>query len=395
MTQRKVVSVILVFCLFMIGVASFFLTFHHVHACEQKSGSTESLKQIMWDGKTIAYPIASGQVSSDFNSVDSAHQEPHNGTDFAAVGDAYAVVDGLVVASHFNTERGHLVAVAFKGPENKMYTYLYQHLAHKSELVIGTEVHAGQVVGQIGNSGHSFGIHLHAEVEYADMTNNTPKWRGTYPTNTAVMFDFVKFFHLPRHYTKHSQITDIVTQVQTENMGNFEKCVKNEYSELKGTTHEQQAWHFFIEQGFTKEGAAGVVGNLIVESGLNPTAGEVGGKGGGRGIAQWGQCGVASNGANAGCRWQMLEKWAQANQLNVQELGTQLRYLLKEMQDYKMLEYFKQTKVIYLPNQGPYGGGSVGYFTERFERPDVRYAHMERRYRCAKEVLAKFGNDRE
>lgn len=41
----------------------------------------------------------------------------------------------------------------------------------------------------------------------------------------------------------------------------------------------------FADAGYTKESAAGVVANLVAESGINPTRGEVGGSG--YGIAQW------------------------------------------------------------------------------------------------------------
>ena len=43
---------------------------------------------------------------------------------------------------------------------------------------------------------------------------------------------------------------------------------------------------YFIKKGFTKEQAAGIVGNMVQESGLNPTQNQVGG-GGGYGLIQW------------------------------------------------------------------------------------------------------------
>lgn len=35
-------------------------------------------------------------------------------------------------------------------------------------------------------------------------------------------------------------------------------------------TNEQIIWNFFKEQGYTDAGAAGAMGNLYAESGLNP-----------------------------------------------------------------------------------------------------------------------------
>lgn len=39
---------------------------------------------------------------------------------------------------------------------------------------------------------------------------------------------------------------------------------------LKGTTNEEKIWYFFTEKGLTAAGAAGLMGNLYAESGLNP-----------------------------------------------------------------------------------------------------------------------------
>ena len=48
--------------------------------------------------------------------------------------------------------------------DNKYYT-LYSHMAYKSVTVKkGDKVKKGQVIGYMGNTGHSFGAHLHFEV---------------------------------------------------------------------------------------------------------------------------------------------------------------------------------------------------------------------------------------
>jgi hypothetical protein len=46
------------------------------------------------------------------------------------------------------------------------------------------------------------------------------------------------------------------------------------------------AFQFFVDKGLTQRQSAGIVGNLIQESGVRPTAVQYGG-GPGRGIAQW------------------------------------------------------------------------------------------------------------
>jgi murein DD-endopeptidase MepM/ murein hydrolase activator NlpD len=57
---------------------------------------------------------------------------------------------------------GNLVGIEHKQP--KIFTF-YGHLKDvASRLEVGTEVKAGEVIGTVGNTGHSFGAHLHWEV---------------------------------------------------------------------------------------------------------------------------------------------------------------------------------------------------------------------------------------
>lgn len=51
-------------------------------------------------------------------------------------------------------------------------------------------------------------------------------------------------------------------------------------------TNEQTAFNYFVNKGMTKIRAAGIIGNLDQESGMDPTIEQYGG-GPGRGIAQW------------------------------------------------------------------------------------------------------------
>jgi hypothetical protein len=52
------------------------------------------------------------------------------------------------------------------------------------------------------------------------------------------------------------------------------------------TSNQHTAFRYFVARGLTKRQSAGIVGNLIQESSVNPRAIEFGG-GPGRGIAQW------------------------------------------------------------------------------------------------------------
>ena len=65
--------------------------------------------------------------------------------------------------------------------------------------------------------------------------------------------------------------------------------------------NNQTAFDFFVGHGLTKEQSAGIVGNLMAESGdpINPRAVQPGGPG--RGIAQWSVGGGRSPSRNSQC----------------------------------------------------------------------------------------------
>lgn len=156
--------------------------------------------------------------------------------------------------------------------------------------------------------------------------------------------------------------------------------------------NDEYAWRFFREKGFSKVGTAGIIGNLLAESNMNPLRTEAGATNGGRGIAQWGQCGVSSAGVKTGCRWKDLEAFAKRKSADPNKLQTQLEFVVEEMEQYKITDYFKTADELYVPNVGKYGGGTVGYFAEKYERPNVKYAHMDKRYSFAVAVMNRYGS---
>ncbi|TMQ05050.1 MAG: hypothetical protein E6J90_31040 [Deltaproteobacteria bacterium] len=96
-------------------------------------------------------------------------------------------------------------------------------------------------------------------------------------------------------------------------------------SEAALSSSEQTAFNFFVAKGLTKVQAAGVIGNLMQESSINPKAVQFGG-GPGRGIAQW----------SVGGRWDTSRSdnvtWY-ANQHNESRgaLHTQLAFIWYEL----------------------------------------------------------------
>ena len=96
-------------------------------------------------------------------------------------------------------------------------------------------------------------------------------------------------------------------------------------SESALSNSEQIAFNFFVSKGLTKTQAAGVIGNLMQESSVIPTAIQFGG-GPGRGIAQW----------SVGGRWNTshndnVTSYASARGISRWALNTQLNFIWYEL----------------------------------------------------------------
>ncbi|KEK22552.1 SH3 domain-containing protein [Bacillus gaemokensis] len=102
-----------------------------------------------------------GQVSSPF---EVRWGQMHYGVDFTANGDTsiHAAAAGRVSKSYYSSSYGNVVFVthSIKG---KQYTTVYAHMKNRS-VQAGDRVQAGQTLGQMGNTGHSTGQHLHFEL---------------------------------------------------------------------------------------------------------------------------------------------------------------------------------------------------------------------------------------
>jgi hypothetical protein len=97
-----------------------------------------------------------------------------------------------------------------------------------------------------------------------------------------------------------------------------------EHSEAALGSKARTAFNFLVSKGLTEIQAAGVVGNLMQESSVRPTAVEYGG-GPGRGIAQWsigGRWNVGTNSVVSFAARRGTDRWA---------LNTQLDFMWHEL----------------------------------------------------------------
>ncbi len=109
---------------------------------------------------TFTRPSA-GYVSS---TMGERWNKKHAGIDIAASGTVpvVAAADGIVSRSYFSSSYGNVVFVTHS-ISGQQWTTVYAHLSSR-QVSEGAVVAKGQQVGIMGNTGHSFGQHLHFEL---------------------------------------------------------------------------------------------------------------------------------------------------------------------------------------------------------------------------------------
>jgi len=90
-------------------------------------------------------------------------------------------------------------------------------------------------------------------------------------------------------------------------------------STLVGSDNVQKAFFYFAGKGLSDIQSAAIVGNLMQESGVDPTSVQANGPG--HGIAQWSEPG----------RWDNLLSFADSSGQNPTDLGTQLDFMWQEL----------------------------------------------------------------
>ena len=178
-------------------------------------------------------------------------------------------------------------------------------------------------------------------------------------------------------------INDLMKQMMLKKEGDgtptkpaSEEDVPEGTGSLVGNTNAEKVFNYLIGYGFTEQAAAGVIGNLMQESSVNPQSRQLGG-GPGRGIMQWG------TGPGSGGRWDALVAWAASSGKDPWKLDTQVEWMMKEMRSYGTLNRLK-------------GVTNVKQAVEIFEKEMEKAGtpNYPRRYQFAADALASFGSGR-
>jgi hypothetical protein len=235
----------------------------------------------------------------------------------------YARFAGKVVERNLSRDLG----IAVEVDHGDGYSSIYGHLNLKS-VRSGQEIKVGDLIGKSGATGRVTGPHLHFELR-----------KGKVPTD-------------PNGYYPKGESGDGKTNTSSSAAGGSPTASTDPTGaavgeSVKANAKQIHAW--LMTQGLSHNGATGVVGNLIQESGLktnNPGDG-----GTSNGIAQW-HLGRLDN----------LKKFAASKGLAWTDLEAQKMFLLKEMNTYgSMMNKLKD------PNVSIMDAAKV--FMTDFERP--------------------------
>lgn len=140
-------------------------------------GDTSITLQLNSKNENPYFHPCNGPVTSNFGWRDSTQ---HNGIDIDLnKGDkVYAAFDGMVrVAMRYGGFGNVVIIRHYNGLET-----VYGHLS-KIKVKPGQEIHAGQVLGLGGSTGHSTGSHLHFEVRFKGVPIN-PKYLISFTDHT-------------------------------------------------------------------------------------------------------------------------------------------------------------------------------------------------------------------
>lgn len=138
-------------------------------------------------------------------------------------------------------------------------------------------------------------------------------------------------------------------------------------------TNNKIAYDYFIKKGLTPQQAAGIIGNLMQESGtpINPTARQRGGPG--MGIAQW----------SRGERWSQLVRYAAKSKRNPNSLVVQLDFIWLELNttEKRAMKSLRSSRTV---------PAATLNFSRHFERCAPRWCHNDRRTSNAHQVLRSY-----
>lgn len=125
-------------------------------------------KRVMWLSRPAIQPLSNSDVLILYTTYGMRRHpggfwREHKGLDFKAPQGTpvYATGDGFVSDAYISSTYGNVVFIDHNFGYETRYAHLTQYIVKK-----GDPIKRGQIIGYVGNTGYSFGAHLHYEVLY-------------------------------------------------------------------------------------------------------------------------------------------------------------------------------------------------------------------------------------
>ena len=111
-------------------------------------------------------PVKYVRVTSEFGRRNGRN---HDGIDLSAGADTpiFAVLPGVVITSGYHRAHGNLIVIQHDNDVQTAYSHNKQNFVQ-----IGEEIHQGQMIGTVGNTGRTTGNHLHFEYRIKGIPKN-------------------------------------------------------------------------------------------------------------------------------------------------------------------------------------------------------------------------------
>jgi murein DD-endopeptidase MepM/ murein hydrolase activator NlpD len=192
------------------------------------------------DAPSFAWPTDKHEISQDWADLDPNTGYSHAGMDFKVDegSKVYAVADGTIGSLASNQ-----IVLNLEGAVEAHYKYLKDVLVKNGQTVKKGDQIATSGSGDELPPGLT-GAHVHLEIWIDENGDGHPK----------------------NHHIEKKD-NPFVVQDTGDDSSNSCGCPGGD---LSGTNNQQKAFNYFVSQGYSKEQAAGVVGNMIAESGVEP-----------------------------------------------------------------------------------------------------------------------------
>lgn len=144
---------VLIAAIMLLFISLLFLGGRHSQA--QSNSIPERTKEWTWP--------SDGVITDIFNTRNGNHK----GIDIAGeLGtDIFVVDDGIVVRSYYSQSYGHAIFVKHANGLETVYAHLNERFVQENDKVL-----KGELIGKMGNTGHSSGVHLHFEIHEKEWT---------------------------------------------------------------------------------------------------------------------------------------------------------------------------------------------------------------------------------